>query len=132
MWYQKVFSATIAGYRRVMTQEMRNLMKEGLERKLVPLKDYKGPVVKKLREPYASAVKELKSRISSCKNELRKLEYKKSCFEAQNLTSEARDLDSDIELKLFDIFENKSKIRDVKIAAKQGKNIPNDLLDIVP
>lgn len=129
MWYQKVFLATVSGYRRIMTQEMRDLMKSGLERKLVPLKDYKGPVVKKLQEPYASAVKELKSRISTRKNTLRKLEYKKSCLEAQNQTKEAMALDSDIELMLFDIFENKSKIRDVKIAAKQGKNIPGDLLD---
>jgi hypothetical protein len=128
MWYQKVLVSTASGCRRIMTKEMRDLMKAGVQRNLVPLKDYTGPVVKRLKEPYASVVKELKSKINSDKGVLRKLEYKKSLLDAETSTKELMDLDSDIELRLFDIFESKAKIREVKMASLQGKELPPDFM----
>ena len=46
MNYTKEIVFTVKGQTRVMTNEMRKLMKEGITRKLIPANEFKGPRLK--------------------------------------------------------------------------------------
>ncbi len=124
MNYTREIVATVEGNMQVMTGEMRKLMKKGIERHLVPLSEFKGPRLK-LDEESQLKINELKKEIQSLKRRLSRLEFRKGL--PGNTPSEIRDLDNQIEFLHFDIFEAKTKIRDIKIARYKKQTSTIDL-----
>ncbi len=113
MNYTREIVLTVNGYRKVMTGEMRSLMKKGIERHLVPASEFKGPHLKLDSESKAE-IKTLQNSIHRCKKQLYKLECKKS--ELNVSPSKIRDIEVEMEKLQFDIFECQTKIRDIKKA----------------
>ena len=112
MNYTREIVATLEGDMKVMTGEMKKLMKKGIERHLVPLSEAKGPRLKLDKESQLK-INELKKEIQSLKRQVSKLESQKDL--PGNTPSEIHDLDNQIEWLHFNIFEAKTKIRDIKI-----------------
>ena len=111
MNYTKLIVATTCGNVQVMTGEMRQLMKEGIKRNLVPLKEFKKPPLK--------LTNEAKQEISSCKRNIRqilweisKLEKKKSQYGISK--SEIAAIEAEVENCQFKIFEQQVNIRNIK------------------
>lgn len=123
--YTRQIVSTVGGQVRVMTGEMRDLMKRGIARNLVPLSDFKGPRLKLDKESKAE-ISSLKKDIQHIKREMSRLEYTKSKVGLDD--SEISDLNRQIELCQFDIFENQTKIRDIKVKcfSKQKSTIDLD------
>lgn len=124
MNYFKEIVSTINGNQRVMTGEMRKLMKEGISRKLVPLKNFKKRPLQ-LDELSRQEISFLKKSIQRIKWQVAKLEYKKIQLGMGN--PEVRDIDRQIELCDFDIFEAQTKIRDIKKACFKNQTQIIDL-----
>ena len=72
MWFQQLMAIF-----RVMTGEMRQLLKNGIQRKLVPLKGFNKPLLK-LDAASKEEIKVLNQDLKRLKRTLSKLEYKKA------------------------------------------------------
>ncbi len=124
MNYTKEIVFTVKGQTRVMTNEMRKLMKEGITRKLIPANEFKGPRLK-LDKASRSEISSLKKDIQRLKHYISKLEYEKTRPGVSE--SDIRDMNRDIELYTFDIFEAQTKIRDIKIKCYKNQTSIIDL-----
>lgn len=124
MEYTRVMVATKQGFTKVMTGEMRNLMKKGVQpSRLVPAKDFKGPKLE-LDSFSAIEIKGLQKRIASINWQIKKLEFRKSLPENSSRIAE---FESEIENLQFEMFELQSKIRDVKKACYKNQTSMLDL-----
>ncbi len=118
MDYTRCVVSTINGGIRVMTGEMRQLLKNGIQRKLVPLKGFNKPLLK-LDAASKEEIKVLNQDLKRLKRTLSKLEYKKA--QVGLTQAQISEFERQIELTLFDIFECQSKIRDVKVKCYKGQ-----------
>ncbi len=118
MDYTRCVVSTINGDIRVMTGEMRQLLKNGIQRKLVPLKGFNKPLLK-LDAASKAEIKILNQDLKRLKRTLSKLEYKKA--QVGLTQAQISEFERQIELTLFDIFECQSKIRDVKVKCYKGQ-----------
>lgn len=111
MNYTREIVSTVDGQIRVMTGEMRNLMKSGLERKLVPMQEFKGPRLKLDKESKVKILSQ-KKEITRIRREISRLEY----IKAQPYTTpdELEHIERQIELCHFDMFEARAKIQEIK------------------
>lgn len=124
MNYTREIVSTARGEMRVMTAEMRELMKAGIKRRLVPLKEFKGSRLK-LDKESKSEISSLNKEIKQIQRNIDKLEYKKSQLGVDE--SEIFDINRRIELYEFDMFEKQNKIRDIKKACYKNQTSTIDL-----
>lgn len=96
----------------VLSNEMRKAMKDGIERKLCPLKEYNKPTLKLDKESKIE-IREIKKKIKKYNQEISKIEWKKSLLETSG--DEIKDLNNTIEMTLYKIFELQAKLRNIKI-----------------
>jgi len=124
MNYTRVVVATTNGMKEVMTGEMRTLMKNGIKRTLIPLKNSKKTPLN-LDKYTKSEISSLNKRIKGYEWDIRKLELKKS--QPDISTSQIAELDAEIEHLQFKIFETQSRIRDIKVEFYKNQTSTIDL-----
>lgn len=110
--FRPIKIATTNGDIKLATQEMKEAVKKGIERKLTPRSEYTKPLLN-LDKKSKEEINTINKSLYYLKSKLKNLEAKWG--EIGDSAAEKINLQEKIDYVLFEIFESKSKIRDIKI-----------------
>ena len=110
--FRPIKIATTNGDIKLASQEMKEAVKKGIERRLTPRSEYTKPILK-LDKTSRAEINTINRSLYYLKSKLKDLESKWG--EIGESASEKINLQEKIDYVLFQIFESKSKIRDIKI-----------------
>jgi len=110
--FRPIKVTTTKGEVKLVSREMKEALKKGIERRLIPRSEYTKPLLK-LDESSKTEILKTNNYIYNLKSKLKKLE--KEWEKIGDSSSEKINLQEKIEYVLFQIFESKLKIRNIKI-----------------